>query len=280
MSDRDASSGRWREGRTIGNPFGIGEGVAGLLAGFLASVVAVGSYAALVHLPAGATTYGTDVVSLLVLWTGLVGAVVTATRLHAPARKGTGPGGIAPAGAGHLCAAGRGSGTGSVVQDFGLRLRPWPDIPLGLVAGVGAQLLLVPLLEAPLMPFVHHLSERLGHPTTQLLGSTSGAGLVVLSILVCAGSPLVEELFFRGLVLRALLGRLEHLGQRLAPALSIVLSGLVFALAHFEALQLIGLAGFGIVLGYLAFRTGRLGSSIVAHVAFNSTTVIWYVVHH
>ncbi|MDA8038018.1 MAG: CPBP family intramembrane metalloprotease, partial [Actinomycetota bacterium] len=120
----------------------------------------------------------------------------------------------------------------------------------------------------------------LGHPTTQLLGSTSGAGLVVLSILVCAGSPLVEELFFRGLVLRALLGRLEHLGQRLAPALSIVLSGLVFALAHFEALQLIGLAGFGIVLGYLAFRTGRLGSSIVAHVAFNSTTVIWYVVHH
>lgn len=280
MSDPGVGSGRRRDGRAIGNPFGISEGVAGLFAGFLAPVVAVGAYAAVAHVPAHTTTYGTDVVSLLVLWTGLVSAVVAATRLHAPAREGTGSDGDTPTIAGRLAAATRGSGTGSVVRDFGLRLRPWPDIPLGLVAGVGAQLLLVPLLEAPLTPFVHHLSQRLGHPTTQLLGNTSGVGLAVLSILVCAGSPLVEELFFRGLVLRALLGRLEHIGRRLAPSLSIVLSGLVFALVHFEALQFIGLAGFGMALGYLAFRTGRLGAPIVAHVAFNSTTVIWYVVHH
>src|ERR1017187_10457493 len=121
-------------------------------------------------------------------------------------------------------------------------------------------------------------ASGLGHPAQSLTGDAFGTGLVVLAVLVCVGSPVVEELFFRGLLLRSLLGTFEQIGPRLGPALSIVVTALVFALVHFEALQFLGLAGFGVVLGVLAWRTGRLGPSIVAHMTFNTVTIIAIVV--
>jgi hypothetical protein len=204
-------------------------------------------------------------VSLIALWAGFVAAVVVATRMAARDD-------VAEHAARDAWADRRGQG--SVVRDYGLTLRPWPDIPLGIVAGVASQYLLVPIVEAPLLPFVHHLYTRLGHPAQSLTSHAFGPGLAVLAVLVCVGSPLVEELFFRGLLLRSLLGSFERLGPRLGPAVSIVVTALVFALVHFEALQFLGLAGFGVVLGCLAWRTGRLGPSIVAHMAFNTVTII------
>ena len=168
--------------------------------------------------------------SLVGLWTGLLGAAVVASRLAARgamAGRGTA---ACRAMSGASGALGSEAGTGSIVRDYGLELRPWPDIPLGIVAGVASQYLLVPVVEAPLLPFVHHLYTRLGHPAQTLTGGAYGPGLVVLAVLVCVGSPIVEELFFRGLVLRALVGSFTHLGARLGPALSIVITALVFAL--------------------------------------------------
>jgi membrane protease YdiL (CAAX protease family) len=238
-----------------GNPFGLVEALLGLAAGYLLSIVALSAYDAAAHLHGTSTTNGQTVVALASLWIGFVGAVVAASRL----------------------------GTRSIVEDYGLRLRPWPDIPLGIVVGVASQFLLVPLLELPLEPFVPHLTQRLGNPTHQLLGPASSGGtgsLVLVAVLICVGSPFVEELFFRGLVLRALLWRFRPLGRRLGPAVSIVIPGPFFGLVHFEALQFLGLAGFGMVLCVLAWRTGRLGPSIFAHIAFNTTTVIAYVITH
>jgi membrane protease YdiL (CAAX protease family) len=34
------------------------------------------------------------------------------------------------------------------------------------------------------------------------------------------------------------------------------------------------------VLAYMAYQTGRLGPSILAHVAFNTTTIIAFVLQH
>jgi membrane protease YdiL (CAAX protease family) len=251
--------------RAEGNPFGVSEALLGLFCGFFLSVAVVSIYASLAHVRAGQTTYWQTVLSLFALWAGLLGAVAAGSRLRGLARRvgrQEGPLGLA------------------VVQDYGLALRPLPDLPLGVAVGLLSQFVLVPVFELPLVPFVPHLYNKLGRPAHELLGkATSGseAGLVFLALLVCLGSPLVEELFFRGLLLRGLLGKMGKIGGRLGPAVSIVLTGLVFALVHFETLQLLGLAAFGSVLGVLAWRTGRLGPSIIAHVTFNTTTVVAYV---
>ncbi|MHB1986832.1 MAG: CPBP family intramembrane glutamic endopeptidase [Acidimicrobiales bacterium] len=260
-----------------GNPFGIAEALLGLACGFLLASLALGAYDAIAHVHGAGTSDGRTVVGLLAVWVGFLGAVVAASLVRVP--MSTPPGGDTFGVLGSPLRARR-RGSGSVRKDYGFSLRPWPDIPLGIAVGVAAQFLLVPLLELPLQPFVPHLASRLGHPTRQLLGPASAgstAGLVIVALLVCVGSPIVEELFFRGLVLRGLLWRLRRLGSRLGPAVSIVVTGLFFGLVHFEALQFLGLSGFGMVLGLLAWRTGRLGPSIMAHVAFNTTTVIAFV---
>lgn len=253
--------------RAGGNPFGLAEALFGLAAGFLLSLLAVSAYAGIAHVPATSETTAETVISLVALWIGLIGAVALASRLRRPA------------GGGEVA----GPSLGSLRFDYGFAIRPWPDLPLGVAVGLAGQFLLVPVLELPLEPFVHHLSQRLGHPTRELLGPAASGGtatLVLISVLVCVGSPLVEELFFRGLVLRALLFRFRTLGRVAGPALSIVTTGIVFGLVHFEELQLLALSGFGVVLGLLAWWSGRLGPSIVAHVAFNSSTVIAYVLTH
>ena len=140
-------------GRTaapFGNSFGLLEAMLGIVGGFLLTFVAVSVYVALTRHPRHPSQYGEDVVSLLALWTGFVGAAVLATRLAV--RR---PASSLPAAA-VATRPGR-RGTGSVVRDYGLALRPWPDVPLGIAVGVASQYLLVPVVEAPLVPFVHHL---------------------------------------------------------------------------------------------------------------------------
>jgi CAAX protease family protein len=294
--------------RAPGNPFGVWEAAFGLVAGFLLSIVAVSVYSSASGGHPG--TIGTDIADFAGLWTGFAGAAVVACRTGkfalflgsgsrpgeglpasgpttagpttaSPAPTGPVPAGAIPAGGAPAgMASTRASGWRSFAAAYGVSIRPWPDVPLGIAVGVAAQYALVPLLELPLQPFVNHLSSRLGQPAQQLLTPVNGASLVVLTVLVCVGSPLVEELFFRGLLLRGLLGRFRHLGPRSGPALSIVVTGLVFGLVHFEALQFLGLAGFGMVLAYMAYRTGRLGPSILAHIAFNTTTIIAFVLQH
>lgn len=230
--------------RADGNSFGLPEAALGFVCGFLLANVLAGAYLALSHRTSSSGRYGVDLASLVGLWIGFIGAAVAATRLRRP--------------------------PGRIRTDYGVSIRPLIDIPLGIVVGLVSQFALVPLLELPLVPFVHNLSQQLGKPAEQLTGNVFGPGFIVLAVFVCLGSPLVEEVFFRGLLLRALLGRL----RRYATPLSIAATSLLFALAHFEAIQFLGLAGFGAVLAYLAWRTGRLGPGIVAHATFNTVAII------
>lgn len=295
------------------NQFGVWEAAFGLVVGFLLSVLAGSAYGSIsgAHPGTTQTSIGIDIAQFVGLWTGFVGAAILASRTGGLAigagysARAQAPGahtadgeapGAHPAGGGrpgahtadgdapgaHTAGGGRSGASAwdGFRSDFGVSIRLWPDVPLGIAVGVAAQYVLVPLLELPLQPFVSHLSSKLGQPATNLLSPVNGVSLVALTVLVCVGSPVAEELFFRGLLLRGLLGRFRHLGARAGPALSIVVTGLVFGLAHFEKLQFLGLAGFGVVLAYLAYRTGRLGPSILAHIAFNTTTIIAFVLQH
>ena len=53
-----------------------------------------------------------------------------------------------------------------------------------------------------------------------------------------------------------------------------MISSVAFGAAHIEPLQFPALFLFGLVAALLTTRTGRLGPSICAHIAFNAFTVI------
>jgi len=76
----------------------------------------------------------------------------------------------------------------------------------------------------------------------------------------------VEELVFRGLLLRAV-------ERKLGVWWGIGISAAVFALFHYtgsETLPILpALFVVGAVLGLVAVRTGRLGASMVVHAGFN-----------
>jgi membrane protease YdiL (CAAX protease family) len=64
------------------------------------------------------------------------------------------------------------------------------------------------------------------------------------------------------------------LKRGLPPWAAIGVTALVFGISHGELLQLPGLVLAGLVFGYLAFRTGRLGASIACHLAFNLVATV------
>lgn len=226
----------------------------GFLAGQVASAVlllvvaaASGHLRDVSSLAARPTPPAWVVVSGLVgLWMGFVGAVVLASRT---------------------------AGTGNIARDMGLRFEP-SDFLVGPAVGLGGQFLLLPLLYLPLEHVVPHLSQRLSQPAKHLTGGFPGTDLAVIAFLTVVVVPVVEELVFRGLFLRGCLRAFRSAGRVVGPALAMVSTGVVFALAHFEALQILGLAAFGVVLSYLAYRVGRLGPCITAHATFNLVAVL------
>ncbi len=161
-------------------------------------------------------------------------------------------------------------GTRSLVGDFGLRFR-WLDL-VGIPIGVGGQIL-VALMYVPIAQHVHNFNQQFNAPSQRLTGGSHGAGYAVIAVFTVVGAPFFEELFFRGLLLRALARLLGGAGRVLGPALAIVVTGVLFGLAHAESLQLLGLATFGVILSFVAYRTGRLGMNMVAHATFNLMAV-------
>ena len=218
-----------------GPRWGLADVAAGLLAGFTISLFLGGLYVAVTG--EDDVTLGLTVVTLIGQWLGLLGAVVVTSR-----RKGT----------------------GDLGQDFGLRVER-RDIGIGVLAGVLCQIVLVPLLYLPLdlLGFDLDVSEE----ARDVLDRASGPGLALLAVCIIIGAPIVEELFFRGLLLQAA-------ERRFGPGPAVAVSAVVFGLTHFQPIQLLGLAAFGVVLAVLVRRaSGRLGPALVAHMAFNATTV-------
>ena len=147
---------------------------------------------------------------------------------------------------------------------LGLRFR-WVDAPIGLVVGVATQLVVIPALYLPFRSLVD--DDDLSGPARDLLGSASGLGLAIIGVSVVVVAPVVEELFFRGLLLRAM----QH---RWGTATAVAASSIVFGATHFQPLLLPALATAGAVFAVSAVRTGRLGTAIAVHAAFNATTFV------
>ena len=135
---------------------------------------------------------------------------------------------------------------------------------LGVPIGIAAQAVLVPAIYWVLQVSAEDVSSQ-ARTLTDRAGSD--AEVILLVLMVVVGAPIIEELFFRGLLMRSIQARWND-------GLALVASSLFFALVHFQPLQIPGLFIFGLIAGTCAQRTGRLGMSIFAHAAFNGTAVV------
>jgi membrane protease YdiL (CAAX protease family) len=153
-------------------------------------------------------------------------------------------------------------GTGRLRDDYGFRFRRF-DL-LGIPIGIATQRVLIPALY-----WVLHISaEEVNQPARRLTDRAgSSVEVVVLVLMVVVGAPIIEELFFRGLLMRSIQARWND-------GLALVVSSVFFAFVHFQPVQFAGLVLFGLILGTCAQRTGRLGMGILAHAAFNGTAVL------
>jgi membrane protease YdiL (CAAX protease family) len=220
--------------------WGLGDAALGFVLGLVGGAVASGVVLAL----SGADdiedlSLGWLAVAQVGLWFGLLGVPLAAAKL-----KGNGP-----------------------VSDYGLRI-VGRDVPLGLVVGFVSQWAILWIVYLPIQLLTDVSSSDISEPAQEITDKASSPlGVVLLILIVGIGAPIVEEIFFRGLVLRAL-------ARRVSEPLAIGGAALAFALTHFQALQLPALFLFGIVLGVVTQRYGRLGPAVVAHMVFNLTAVV------
>ncbi len=157
-----------------------------------------------------------------------------------------------------------------LVRDFSLRAER-RDSLVGLVVGVGSQLVLLPLLYIPIYVLFDKSTDDVAEVARELTDrATDPVGVILLVLIVGIGAPIAEEIFYRGLLFRSM-------ENRFGTWPAIVGSGVIFGASHFNALTFVGLAAFGGVLAYLTHRTGRLAPAIFAHMAFNLVTVILLV---
>ena len=220
--------------------WGLGDVAIGIFASLFLSVLIGGTIMALAGWGSSADTpiWGLALLQIP-LWAGYLGAVVFAGS------KGRG-----------------------VISDFGLRMRAF-DAPLGLALGIFCQLLVLPLLYAPIFFLTGTDKEALSRPAEQLAEGTDGTfSWLLFALLVGILAPVVEELFYRGLLLKALEKR------RMPVWAAVLVSSIIFAGMHMQTLQFPGLLLVGLVAGTLAAITGRLGPSIWLHIGFNMTTVV------
>ena len=178
---------------------------------------------------------------------------------------------------GYAVVVSRRAGSGSLRRDFGLAIRPI-DLGIGLLAAIGIEI--VRVLIGAVLTAVTPL-----RPTTNVHLTGSTAGNVVLGIVAVLVAPAVEELITRGMLMRAIRAAILRRsvepseGRRhLAVDASVLLSAAVFTVLHLhEAPDLVtavalvlSIFPIGLVVAWLATRTGRLGPGIVTHALVNA----------
>jgi membrane protease YdiL (CAAX protease family) len=184
----------------------------------------------------------------------------------------------------YIVAVSRRRGLGRLVRDFGFELR-WVDLPIGVglaillrIADVLINNLAISTLRLPAAP-----TSNIDLPKSFVWAVIVGLGVASLV------APIVEELYFRGLVLRAVrnvvIRKSRFEGDRTtrrARTVSILVSAVVFAAFHlYEARNLtmlvvlgLDILAFGLFAGWIATRTRRLGPSIIMHIATNALGVV------
>lgn len=140
------------------------------------------------------------------------------------------------------------------------------DIPLGIAAGAFIQ---VPILTIVSILMTLILGDFAPSGRAQELVDSLDSPLAIIALVlgVAVGAPLVEELFYRGIIQGSLV---EKIGD--IPGL--LVASLIFGAVHIRLIEIFPLAVAGLGFGLLVHFTGRLLPAIIAHMAFNTFTLI------
>ena len=164
----------------------------------------------------------------------------------------------------------RTKGTGSAARDFGLAMRP-----TDLLVGVGGGVVALAISAAMSLGFEALRGEDAPTNTDILAGDLNSFLVVlVLVVIVAIGTPIAEEVFFRGLVLGAA-------RKRWGTVAGVASSSVIFGAFHVQTEPLAWLfigavtAGYGVVFALVRVWTqGRLAASVVAHMVVNGVAVL------
>ena len=94
-----------------------------------------------------------------------------------------------------------------------------------------------------------------------------GPPQVLVFFIVMTILPILEEWLFRGVIWRRTL-------KIFSPKYTLVAISLLFALAHWEPLHVLGLLPLSFFLGWLRMKTDELGPSIIAHMTNNTVACL------
>ncbi|MHA1674508.1 MAG: lysostaphin resistance A-like protein [Promethearchaeota archaeon] len=102
----------------------------------------------------------------------------------------------------------------------------------------------------------------------KMIDIITGGGIFWVGFLLSAGViPIVEELFFRGLMYRGL-------RQHLSPKISILISAFLFGIVHLDIVQGILAGIMGIFLAWMYEKSGSIYIPILMHILNNAITFL------
>lgn len=93
---------------------------------------------------------------------------------------------------------------------------------------------------------------------------TESKYLILFLIYVCFLGPVLEEIIFRGFILKSM--------QRFGNLTAIIVSSILFSMFHLNLVQFVNPVLMGIVLAFIAVKSKSIIPSIIAHVFNNSIT--------
>jgi len=160
-------------------------------------------------------------------------------------------------------------GTGKFFDDVGLQ-PAWSDLgwgPVVWLVAIGTQITIAAVVIA--------LGVPLSNNTDGISELTEDRTYIVsLVITAVIAAPFVEEIVFRGVVMRGL-------RSRLAAVPTVIVQGVLFGLAHIDPVRGTGniglalvLSGVGVTFGSAAYLLRRIGPTIVAHAIFNAMVLL------
>ena len=139
----------------------------------------------------------------------------------------------------------------------------WPAVGMSVLIAASYVLILVTVFV--LIDIEQHFPkefESLNETGEHLFPGIAGV------LYVCIFCPILEEIGVRGILLGGLLK------SRCRPWLAILVSALIFALLHGIGVHFVVSFVFGIILGWLYWRTGSIVLCMIIHVVNNSLSFI------